>query len=81
LGARYNCSTGISHEFQRKNIERLSFMWIEIGKIGGVIIGGAVGALIGAVIVRLATNLTAKFIPPFGMAYKASFTGIFAITL
>ena len=56
-------------------------MWIEIGKIGGVIIGGAVGALIGAVIVRLATNLTAKFIPPFGMAYKASFTGIFAITL
>ena len=50
-------------------------MGVLIGQIVGAIIGMAIGALVGALVVRFATNIVAKFVPPFGMAYLASFLG------
>jgi hypothetical protein len=52
-----------------------------VGQIIGVVIGTAIGALVGALVVRFSTNLVAKFAPPFGMAYKASFLGAIATYL
>ena len=45
------------------------------------ILAAAVVALLGALIVQIVCKMVAKFMPPYGMAYKATFLGYVASVL